>query len=73
MSLADDRQRGAHLLRRFGLGASEAELNYYLTDGVNGAVDKLLKYSSVDEGFDVNIEVQRGTQGRLPPNGIAAW
>src|SRR5690349_8559120 len=29
MPLVTEREKGAHLLRRFGLGASEAELDYY--------------------------------------------
>ena len=41
MALSTEREKCAHLLRRFGLGASEAELDYYLKDGLNGAIDKL--------------------------------
>lgn len=42
----------AHLLRRFGLGASEAEVEYYGKDGLNGAINSLLNYEKVDEGFE---------------------
>src|SRR5438309_417552 len=48
MALDTERQKGAHLLRRFALGASEAELDYYLKDGLTGAIDKLLNYENVD-------------------------
>lgn len=43
MALRTEREKGSHLLRRFGLGASQAELDYYLRDGLSGAIDLLLK------------------------------
>ncbi len=54
-----ERQKVAHLLRRFGLGASEAELDYYGSGGLKGATDKLIDYEKVDEGFDVPITLFR--------------
>lgn len=41
----------AHLLRRFGLGASESEIEFYGKEGLNGAIDLLLDQGR-DEGFD---------------------
>ncbi len=35
------REKVAHLLRRFGLGASEIEIEYYSKDGLASAIDKL--------------------------------
>lgn len=49
MALTTDRDRCAHLLRRFGLGASEAELDFYLKDGFHGAIERLLNDDDVEE------------------------
>lgn len=49
-----DRQKIAHLLRRFGLGAGELEMRQYEPLGVLGALDRLLDYEKVDEGFPVS-------------------
>lgn len=73
-----DKQKVAHLLRRFGLGASEAELDFYGSGSYTEAVDKLLELSLADPepGLDpadfangqgvVNIRVMQGLwQARL--------
>lgn len=44
MALSDV-QKTAHMLRRFGLGASEAELDYYGSGTYEQAVDKFIKVS----------------------------
>ena len=56
MPLSTERQKGAHLLRRFGLGASESELDYYLSGGLNAAIDRLLNFDGVEEGFAIQVE-----------------
>ncbi len=56
MPLTLDRDKVTHLLRRFGLGASEDEVNFYLEGGYDAAVDRLADYESAEEGFDVQIE-----------------
>ncbi|MBL8049350.1 MAG: DUF1800 domain-containing protein [Chthonomonas sp.] len=48
-----EREKVAHLLRRFGLGASEAELDYYGANGSKGAMDLLLNYENVDPGYEL--------------------
>ncbi len=74
MPLQTDREKGAHLLRRFGLGASEAELDYYLKDGLNGAVDRLTEYESIDEGFSINpFDLQPEKAKNLPMPIVTAW
>jgi uncharacterized protein (DUF1800 family) len=74
MALQTERQKGAHLLRRFGLGASEAELDYYLKDGLQGAIEKLLNYENVDEGFKLDVDTFRnGKNNNLNPQSIAIW
>jgi uncharacterized protein (DUF1800 family) len=74
MSLKTEREKGAHLLRRFGLGASEAELDYYLKDGLSGAIDKLLDYEKTDEGFAVPIEqFRQQNNNNLNPQALGGW
>lgn len=48
------REKIAHLLRRFGLGASPGELDLLTPLGVAGAVDWLIDYEKQDEGFGVS-------------------
>ncbi|RYG80136.1 DUF1800 domain-containing protein, partial [bacterium] len=68
-----DRERGAHLLRRFGMGASEAELDYYLQDGYKGAVERLLDPASTPEVGELDIETLRNAKGNLPMPTVVAW
>ncbi len=72
--LRTDREKVAHLLRRFGLGASEAEVDYYGAGGLKSAIDKLLDYDKADEGFDVPIsKFAQQDNGRLNIRGVQAW
>ncbi len=74
MPLRTDRDKCAHILRRFGLGASEAELDYYLRNGLEGAIDLLVDYDKTDEGFTVPIGLfQNPVNGRLPMQGVLSW
>lgn len=69
-----EREKVAHLLRRFGLGASEAELDYYLKLGLPATIDSLLNYEQIDEGFDVPItKFQQGAKMRVSMRGLQAW
>lgn len=74
MPLVTERDKGAHLLRRFGLGASEAELDFYLRNGLEGAIDRLLNYEHIEEPYDYDI-VDMLTLDQRPPNPqvISAW
>lgn len=63
MSLLSESEKVAHLLRRFGLGASEAELDYYGKDGVKGAVDRLLGYKDNPWTWDVDPMAFANGQG----------
>jgi uncharacterized protein (DUF1800 family) len=73
MPLVTDRDKCAHLLRRFGLGASEAELDYYMKDGLSGAIDRLFD-DSVDEGFKLTPDMFLNDKGRLAmPVTIGLW
>ena len=44
-----EKQKIAHLLRRFGLGASESELEYYGKGGLAGAINLLLDYEKAPD------------------------
>ena len=73
MPFTNDREQCAHLLRRFGLGASEAELDYYLVEGYEGAVERLLD-PPADTGSTVDLERLRNDKGNLPmPQAVNAW
>lgn len=72
--LRTDRDKTAHLLRRFGLGASEAEINFYLADGkYESAVDKLLNYERLDENFVFDLQKVVDEKGRLDIPGVVGW
>lgn len=74
MALRTDREKTAHLLRRFGLGASEAELNYYAKDGLKSAIDKLLNYENTDEGYDLDPQLfALGQNGLVVMPSIMLW
>jgi uncharacterized protein (DUF1800 family) len=49
------REKVAHLLRRFGLGATQAELDRLEYLGVPGAIDALLDYEKTPDDFSVSV------------------
>ncbi len=65
MKLATKRQKIAHLLRRFALGASEAELTYYGKNGLKGAIDLLLNFDSTAWQWDVRPQLFANKQGTV--------
>ncbi|MBS1709744.1 MAG: DUF1800 domain-containing protein [Armatimonadetes bacterium] len=67
-----EREKTAHLLRRFGLGASESEVDFYGRDGLKGAIDRLLDFGSVQEGFDTSIDTFKNNN-LLNPKAVQAW
>lgn len=73
MGYLTDREKCAHLLRRFGLGASEAELDYYLQGGLRGAADRLVNYDATNEGFDLPIEALAGPKNRVAIPAVIGW
>ncbi len=72
MGLATDREKTAHLLRRFGLGASVEEIDYYSAGGYSRAVERLLAESAEEAPLP---EPSRfvGPNGRLNPADATAW
>lgn len=58
-----EREKIAHLLRRFALGASERELDFYGKNGLAGAINTLLNYEAVDPGLEPDPELFSNGQG----------
>jgi uncharacterized protein (DUF1800 family) len=72
--LQTEQDKIAHLLRRFGFGASEAELAYYGQGGLRGAIDKLLNYEAVDEGFSVDpMSLANAKNKKLKIEAVQEW
>lgn len=72
-----ERDKIAHLLRRFGLGAGKYEVDQYAKLGLEGAIDRLINYDKVDEQFPIDPWelTGYGTEGLIqydPPK-FAAW
>lgn len=67
----------AHLLKRFGLGASRSELEFYEQLGVDGATERLIEYQKYDEGFPVSVwefaQYRSDQPPRLRPKQVASW
>lgn len=68
-----EREKVAHLLRRFGLGASEAEVDYYGKNGLRGAIDQLFAYEKVEEAFTQEFTdfIPAGLPPRMPQ--LQSW
>ncbi len=67
-----EKEKIAHLLRRFGLGASEAEIAYYGKGGLAGAINALLDESRPD-GFDFPVSRFAQKGNNLNMRGAQAW
>lgn len=69
-----EQEKVAHLLRRFGLGASESEVNYYMQGGLKGAIDKLINCETTPEAFEFNWEVVEDQKGQIKPQqAVVGW
>jgi uncharacterized protein (DUF1800 family) len=74
MAQLPERERCAHLLRRFGLGASEPELDEGVPGGAAALAGRLLRYGEIDEGFDLEIgQLALGQNQRVNMAGVVAW
>lgn len=49
------REQVAHLLRRFGFGASRAEVEFYEKLGVDGTIERLIHYEKYPLGFTFDL------------------
>lgn len=68
-----DKQKVAHLLRRFGLGASEAEVEYYGQGGVAAAIDRLLDWEKVDDAIELTVDDFALNGQNLNVRGLQSW
>lgn len=74
MALRTDREKFAHMMRRFGLGASEAELDFYLKDGYSSGIQKFLNYENTDEGFSADpMNFFPNKNGNVPMPVLVLW
>lgn len=74
MALRTDSERTAHLLRRFGLGASEREVDFYSSGGWRQAVERLLNYEVIPEAIDLDVQrFRQGNQRFVPMPLLQAW
>ena len=62
-----EREKGAHLLRRFGLGASESELNYYMQGGIKGAINMLLNCETIPEAYEFSWDIVQNAKDQIKP------
>lgn len=71
-----DREKCAHLLRRFGLGASRTELDDAERRGVNKTIDWLLDYDRIQEPFDVepwSFAFDKDGKANMDVSRFAVW
>ncbi len=73
MALITERQKCAHILRRFGLGASESELDFYLKNGLDNAIDLLLNYDQTPEGFALDVDSMANKNGNVNVQAVSVW
>jgi uncharacterized protein (DUF1800 family) len=72
MPLETDRQKTAHLLRRFGFGASEAEVEFYVAGGYARAVARLTGLDAAPDPFDVPLDRLANARGQINVRGVQA-
>ena len=71
-----ERDKVAHLLRRFGLGAGRYELRKYEGLGADGTLERLLDFDKTDEKFPVSpwsFAVQADGKLYTDAYQIASW
>lgn len=71
-----DRQKIAHLYRRFAFGSTQAELDAAEKKGLHPFIDSLFDFDKVDEGFPISpweFQFRPNNQVNFDPNGAAAW
>ncbi len=73
MALQTEQQKIAHLLRRFGLGASESELDFYGKGGLTAAINRLLDFESVEDNWPFPLELGATAKGNIPMRAVQAF
>ncbi|MBX3120515.1 MAG: DUF1800 domain-containing protein [Fimbriimonadaceae bacterium] len=70
------REKVAHLCRRFGLGATIADLDRYEKMGLDATIRDLLDFSKPDPAYPVHASeffYQKDGQVQTQPNRVTAW
>ena len=62
MAFLQEQDKVAHLLRRFGLGANKADMEFYGGEGYEAAVEKLINYDDFDEEFELDPSIYENAQ-----------
>src|ERR1051326_3730544 len=74
MALDNERSQIAHLLRRAGFGATEGELEQYQSLGFDGAVERLLNPTQVDDSATdqqlASLASELGDPKKIEPAGF---
>jgi uncharacterized protein (DUF1800 family) len=73
MNVMTERDKCAHVLRRFGFGASEAELDYYSKNGLSGAIELLLNGDQIEEELPLNLEIFENDKNVINVNQLPGW
>jgi len=73
MGSLTEREKCAHLLRRFGLGASVAEMDFYAQNGLNSCIERLLESESSPEPVEMPIENAYNDKGMLNLPAVVIW
>lgn len=68
MQSQSEREKVQHLLRRFGLGASEAEVEFYGRGGYAKAVDRLLESDTHEEPVEFTDDYLKNNDGQVVGN-----
>jgi len=70
------REQCAHLLRKFGLGVTPAELDHCEKLGVKGAIDWLIDYEKTPEPVDLkpwNFAYDKPNEPNMDPSRFSPW
>lgn len=73
MKPMSDVEKCSHLLRRFGLGASESEVDYFLDGGtIDAAIEKLINYEAVEDPV-FTIDRMANDKGQINMKACQVW
>ena len=67
------REKCAHLLRRFALGASVTELDYYSQGGLQACIDNLLSSDTAKEPVELSVDALTNDKGVLNMPQVVVW
>ncbi len=73
VALQTEQQKIAHLLRRFGLGASEAELDFYGQGGLASAINRLIEFEKTEDNWPFSLQLAASANGNIPVRAAQAF